>query len=155
MATIQNTIEGIKSDISSTFKNLSNGVQDKFNSIIGTISSSASGIYGGDVVGINIDEIPNMQQAIRDYVAAIDSHLDEVNKNADTANAYKGEFATAVKSYVEAVCQACGALTSQLLQFNETLEEVKTKYMSHDEDVKAQLSGQSAEINSSFTRYTE
>lgn len=155
MATLQNTIEGIKSDLVSSVKTFGNNVQDVLNSIVGNVTSAASGIYGGDVVGINVDHIPTMQQAIRDYVAAIDQHLKEVNAQADTSNAYRGEFATAVHTYVEAVCDACGALTSQLLKFNETLEQVKASYTAQDDSLKSQLGSQASEINSAFTKYTE
>lgn len=155
MSTLQNMVSGIQSNINSTLQNIMSGAQDTFNSIVGGITSTVSGLYSGDVVGINIEQIPPMQEAIRKYVEAIDEHLKEVNTNADTSNAYKGEFATAIKSYVEAVCSACGALTSNLLEFNAKLDEVRQKYQAHDEDLKSQLSSQASEMNSSFKRYTE
>lgn len=155
MGTITTEAQKLVWNAKSTFENLTSGAQDLFSSVVGRASAAASSILNGDVVGINGEEIPNMQAAIREYVNGLESHLNEVKQDADTSQAFKGEYAAAVKQFVEAVCDACDAIISNLLQFNQKLDEVYAKYQAKDTTMAADISGQAGELSASYTKYTE
>lgn len=155
MGTLSTEAQKVVWNVNSVIKNIGDGAEDIFNSIIGRVGSAAGGILNGDVVGINEAQIPAMQEAIRNYVNAIQSHLQTVNTSVDTNNAFKGEYAAAIKNFVQAVCTACECVTSNLLQFNKKLDEVYAKYLEKDTTMASEITAQAGEIESSFTRYTE
>lgn len=122
-------------------------------SVVGKVSSAASGIFSGDVIGINVNEIPNMQTAIKNYVDALNQHLDEVKQNATTDSAFTGAYAGAVTEFVTAVKECCYAVISQLLAFSDKLADVKDQYDKRDKALASQIGEQSDEIKSSYTAY--
>jgi len=82
-------------------------------------------IWDQDVVGINVDKIPEMRQAIRDYVKQITDHLDKIDATANTENAFRSESVkAAVKAYVGKVKEYAMNLVSQLLSFSDKLQDV-------------------------------
>jgi len=155
MGTISTEAAKIAWNAKSTFQNLTSGAQDLFNSIVGRAGAAASSILNGDVVGINGAEVPNMQAAIREYVDNLQKHLDNVKTDADTSQAFQGEYAAAIKDFVTAVCDACGCIISNLLEFNKRLDEVYAKYQEKDTTMAADIKGQAGELSGSYTRYTE
>lgn len=155
MAIIQNNIEGIRGEALAFIRDAANKMHDTFASIVGGTSAKVEGFFTGDVVGLNVASVDSMKAAIDDYVAKIDEHLNQVKRDADTTQAFKGAFDEQVHAYIDAVCDACGALTSHLKEFKATLEDVKTKYETHEQELKGQLGSQASEVQSSFTRYTE
>ena len=79
------------------------------------------------VVGIDANRIDGMRSAIRDYVQAIEGHLDGIEPLANANNAYKSEeVQRAVQEYVQKVKDYCKNLTSQLLAFSDKLGDVKS-----------------------------
>lgn len=155
MGTLSTEAQKLTWNIKSDFQGLVSNAQNAFNTIVGRVGASASGILNGDVVGINENEIPNMQTAIREYVNNLQQHLDQVKEDAETDQAFRGGYATAVKQFVGAVCQACECVISNLLQFNERLEEVHQAYIYKDTTMAKDIQGQAGELSSNFTMYTE
>lgn len=155
MGTIQTEASKVGYGVKSIFENVKTTSTSAFSSIIGKVSAGAAGILNGDVVGINEAEIPNMQNAIREYVTGLETHLAGVKADADTSNAFKGDYAAAVTTFVNSVCDACAAITSNLLEFNAKLDEVMAKYKEKDADVASTLTTQAGEIDSSYTKFTE
>lgn len=155
MGTLSTEAQKLQWNIKSTFQGISSNAQSLFNSVIGRAGAAAGSILNGDVVGINEAEIPNMKQAIREYVNNLQTHLNEVKANADTTQAFKGEYSAAVTQFVEAVCTACECVISNLLQFNERLEEVYQAYLTKDTTMASDIKGQAGELESSFQKYTE
>ena len=154
MGTIKTEAQKLAWNINSDIKNMISGFKDTCAAVVGRVKASAAGILNGDVVGINTDEIDNMNKAIEDYVVALQKHLDEVRKEADNSNAFKGEYADAVKDFVDAVCESCGAVISYLRQFEDKLNEVKEKYITKDEEVASDIKSQAGDLRSQYQEYT-
>lgn len=155
MGQISSEVEKVKWEAGSVLNNLKNNASDAFDAVVGKGESAVGAVLKYDVVGINAEKVPDMQKAIREYVANLDKHLAEVNQNADTAQAFSGKYATGVKKFVAGVTAACGAVISMLLAFNDQLEEVKAAYEKKDETVNSDLEKQTGELESNFKRYTE
>ena len=155
MGQISNEVEKVKWEAGNVLNNFKNNASDMFDAAIGKGESLLGGVLKYDVVGINAEHVPAMQEAIRTYVNNLKEHLKGVNEKADTAQAFSGEYATGVKNFVTAVTVACGAVISMLLAFNDQLEEVKQAYAKKDEKVKSDLDSQAGELESAFQEYKE
>lgn len=146
----QKLVWNINSEIDSITTNLG----DMFDSLVGGASAAVGDLLAGtSAVGINVNEIPNMQAAIKDYVQKLDIHLEKVRTDADTTQAFKGEYATAITSYVEAITKACGCVTSQLLKFSDQLKEIKDAYEKQDVEMASSIKGTAADVESGYQRY--
>lgn len=155
MGTFSTDAQKVIFNVKSTFGGIADSLQDAFQSVVGRVGATAAGLLNGDVVGINGAEIPNMQTAIRNYIDELQRHLDTVKTNTSTTNAFKGQYAMAVTEFVNAVCDACGCVISNLLEFNQRLDEVYAAYQAKDEQMASDIKAQGAELNSRFQRYTE
>lgn len=155
MGTLSTEAQKLAWNIKADFQGFVSNAQNAFNSVVGRVGAAASSIVNGDVIGINEAEIPNMKAAIREYVTNLEQHLEQVKSNADTSQAFKGEYAAAVRQFVEAVCTSCECIISNLLQFNERLEEVYQAYLTKDTTMASDIQGQAGELSSNFTKYTE
>lgn len=148
----QSVLWNVYQDISSA----KSAAETKFDQLVGGAKSQVTGMLNGTtVVGINVNEITNMRNAIRDYVSAIEDHLNNVKINADTTQAFKGEYATAVQEYVSAICEACKCVTSELLAFSDKLVDVQEAYQTRDTELKSSIGGSASDVQSSFSRYQE
>lgn len=154
MGTIQTAAQKLAWDVNSNIKNMVQGFKDKCSAVVGRVKASAAGILNGDVVGINTDEVENMNKAIEEYVVALQKHLDEVKTEADNSNAFKGEYAEAVKDFVDAICESCGAVISYLREFENKLEDVREKYIAKDEEVASDIKSQAGDLRSQYQEYT-
>lgn len=140
--------QGVKA-ISSNLSNYFESLLDSAGNAVGTL------LRGSSVIGINANEIPNMRAAIREYVNALEAHLEKVKTDADTAGAFKGEYADAVKVYVAAIAEACKCVTSQLLAFSDQLKEVSDAYLAQDREMSQRIKDTAASTSDQYTRYQE
>lgn len=107
------------------------------------------------VVGIQASEIPNMRDAIRNYVNGITTHLDNIEPLATADNAFKNEeVQTAVQTYIAAVKKYCMNLTTQLLAFSDKLQEVYEKYEENMRTMAGNIGDSTSSLNTGTT-YTE
>ncbi len=155
MGTLSTAAQKVAWDVNSTIQSLTSNAQSLFESVIGRAGAAAGAILQGDVVGINGAQVPAMQQAIREYVDKLNQHLQEVKTTADTTQAFKGEYAASVTAFVEAVCTACECVISNLLKFNQKLDEVYKAYQEKDTTMASDIKSQAGELEGSFQRYTE
>lgn len=78
-----------------------------------------------DVIGIQVAEVPNMRQAIRNYIDRIVSHLDKIEDKLNPTGAFQSEEVNAaVTGYLSSVKEYCIVLTTDLGRFSEKLQEV-------------------------------
>ncbi len=150
--------ETVKSsfDASDFITDASRTIGDFFSSIVEGIGNVIGDLFQDyDVIGINVSEVDNMRQAIRDYEALIEKHLEEVNTYADTNQAFKGEYATAIKDYVYAVTLACRYVVSYLNAFSDQLKEIKDAYEAQDVEQASKIRQTSSATESQFSRYQE
>lgn len=108
-----------------------------------------------NLVGINANQIDDMRFAIRVYVENIETHLNQVLDFASDTYAFKGQYAEAIKEYVQAVCDVVKSLTSQLLAFSDKLVEVKAAYEEKDMNLARSINAQTTNTQSGVGRYEE
>lgn len=148
-----NTIYNAGQDFVSGGKGLLDDISTWSSNLLGDVGTTIASAFSGDVVGINANKIPEMIQAIEDYIARINNHLDEIKTNTSTENAMKGEYAAAVKAYVGAACDVCYKITSQLRYFEDKLIMVQEAYTQKDENLSSTINDTASEMNSSWSEY--
>lgn len=102
------------------------------------------------VVGINANQIPNMSQAIDTYINDVKAVLAKLNSDVSTSEAFKGDYATAVKKYVAAVEQVCNTVVGEMASFKTKLEEIKTAYATKDKDIGSTIESSSSSLLSNY-----
>lgn len=156
MGTWRQEAQTVAWNVGQTIRNTTSQASGIFDSLVGGARAQLQGVLNGTtVVGINVNEIPNMRNAIRDYINGIEEHLNQVRTNADTSQAFKGDYAVAIQEYVSAICEACKCVTSNLLTFSDKLVEVQEKYQARDTELSSAISGSAGDIENSFARYQE
>lgn len=136
------------------------GVGDRITSLVQGIQGYAGGLItsiqnGSPFVGMNYEQIPNVRQAIREYVTAIQTAADELNTGADVTVGVRGEIVEATKSYVQAVKDVCDAYVSQLLAYSDKMQEYYEAYAKSDETLSGNVSQEATELSGSVDTYTE
>lgn len=142
MDNVKNTYTG-----ESGGSNLLNNVSDWCNKLISDIGGNLQAMFEGNVIGINANKIPDMIDAIEAYIKRIDSHLNEIRTNTSTENAMKGEYALAVKEYVNAACDVCYKITSHLRFFEDKLVAVQKSFAARDESMKDTIGSVASEMS--------
>lgn len=88
-----------------------------------------SGLFGGggfSIVGIDANRVPEMREQIRSSIQSIQAHLDGIESQTNSANAFRSEdIKAAVEKYVDSVKEYSKALISDLLAFSDKLQEVR------------------------------
>ena len=121
----QNT-QKVSWDVGTNINQASSGASNVFSDLATNGGSNIIETMGKyNLVGINANQIDDMRFAIRVYVENIETHLNQVLDFASDTYAFKGQYAEAIKEYVQAVCDVVKSLTSQLLAFSDKLVEVK------------------------------
>ncbi len=156
MGTWKQEAQSIGWDLGQNIKSTVDKASNIFDSLVGGARAQLQGVLNGSaVVGMNVNEIPNMRAAIRDYINQLEEHLNQVRTNADTTQAFKGEYATAIQEYVSAICEACKCVTSSLLAFSDKLVAVQEAYQARDAELKSAIGSSASDVQSSFSRYQE
>lgn len=148
-------------DFVSTIANKGKEITSSFKRTIGEISqdfqTEVNNLVGESLVGINVNEVPHMQEAIKTYVNNIQDALNAVNTNTDETakSAFANEEMRATLStFVAAVMEACQAYTSQLLKFHTMLGNVKSQYEQQQKDINDTLTNASDTTRTSVEAYT-
>lgn len=108
-----------------------------------------------NLIGINAHAIDDMRFAIRIYVENIEAHLNSVVKEAEDTGAFRGQYASSIVEYVQAVCDVCRSLTSQLLAFSDKLVEVKRAFEERDINLAQNINSASSNMQTGVNRYEE
>lgn len=92
----------------------------------GTREGAASKVKSSySVVGINVNKIPTVQEAVTSYINKIKAQIEVLEPLATADNAYRSEkVQTAVKDHITKIKNYCNNLTSQLEAFNDKLADV-------------------------------
>lgn len=101
------------------------------------------------VVGINVNAIPNMKNAIMNYVNDIHQVLSRL-QNYDPRIAFQGEQANALMVYIEDIKNICSNVCSNMYTFVLDLDQIRTAYETKDVDVNATIRTDSATTKSAF-----
>ena len=127
------------------------GADVSLGSIFGTALSEYS------VVGINASKVPEMREAIRTAVTNIQNHIDGIEAETNSTNAFRSEeIRVAVEQYVLAVKDYCKALISDLLAFSDKLESVHQSWLQSTQSFASDsIDSSKSNVSSSATYYTE
>ena len=156
MATWGTEIQKAGNFISDAFSGLGRGISDIFGSVKRSIGEIGTFFKNGGttVVGINVNQIPAMKAAVETYCQEINNALGTLT-NYDPTIAFKGTaIEPALKEYIDAVIEACGAIVSNMLAFNDQLTEVQNAYAAKDETSASQIKTSAESTRSSYTTYT-
>lgn len=131
-------------------------IKDTFSSTVTkTVSEVESSFRNGTtVVGINVNSIPMMKEAVRNYVYGIKEALNKLNAY-DPQVAFKGEYSAAMTTYIEAVRTACNAICSQMLAFNDELTKIQQAYEAKDQATASAIKQTAESTSSAYTEYQE
>jgi len=157
MATWQTELQRAKQTVVSKFGDGKRTISDFFSGTVSKKIADASSFFrnGVTVVGINVGEIPEMKKAIRGYVEDINKALENL-KNYDPKVAFKGDvLVPALEGYIDAVIKTCGAVTSNMLAFNDQLTEVQTAYANKDKSASSAIKQSAESTSSAYTKYVE
>lgn len=106
------------------------------------------------IVGIDATKVPQMRQQIRDSVTALQTHLDGIEAQANSSNAFRSEeIKTAVENYVDAIKDYCKALISDLLAFSDKLQEVREAWEQSTQNFASDSIGSSRESLAGASEY--
>lgn len=156
MGTWKTEVQTIENNVSSFLNSGLNKVKDLFGSTIGGTIDQVTSLFqnGTTVVGINVNQIPSMKEAIRKYVDNLNQILAKLDA-VDPSIAFKGVYAEAVTEYILSVKQACQSVISNMLAFNDQLTKVQEAYENKDTEMKTRLSSDAETTRSSFQNYAE
>lgn len=153
---IDNSTQSVSWDIGSNVNTANSQARNVFADLASNGSSSIIDTMGKyNMVGINANSIDDMRFAIRVYVENVESHLNSVQQEAMDTFAFKGQYATSITEYVQAVCDVVKSLTSQLLAFSDKLVEIKELYQERDINLTKSISSVAANTQSGVNRYSE
>ena len=165
MATWKTETQKLETWVSNKFGNAQRNVSNFFQGTLTRAINEVTSFFknGTTVVGINIHQIDSMKAAIRTYVTNIDTALDKLNecdpevafKSEEDANGTNKGIVYELKEYIKAVKEACSAITSNLLAFNDQLTAVKNAYMAKDAANAQQIHSEGESTKSAYTKYTE
>lgn len=109
-----------------------------------------------DVVGISTKQIPEMRQAIRNYVDNVNQYLSGVQSELDPTIALKGTgMEAAVTDYIASVVKYCQGICSNLLAFSDKLAKVEEAWRSSDANMSNTINGATTGVNSAGQFYQE
>lgn len=109
-----------------------------------------------DVVGINVNQVPNMKNAIDNYVDAVKEYLSGINTKLNTQQAIKGTgMEEAVSQYIDDVVKYCKAVCSNLLAFSDKLTAVQKAWETSDTNMSNTIKGASSDVNAAATEYSK
>ena len=119
-------------------------------------SKDISNLEQSSVVGINVNEIPNMRNAINDYCSEIENYVNGLNPEAEATMAFKSEEVNlALKKYMDDVKTYSINLVSQLRAFSDKLADVKSQWEAASQTMSETIGSTSGSNFATGTRYTE
>lgn len=104
------------------------------------------------VVGMDVNKIPNMQNAIFDYVREVETALSNL-QNHDPRMAFQGQQATALMTYIEEIKAVCNNVCSYMYAFSADLDQVQKAYESKDASLHSTIKSDATTTRSAFSEY--
>lgn len=152
---LKGTLISMGNVVTNTTHDIYDIVKQKMSGFIQEAGASISGLYAGDVTGINATKVPQLQAAIDDYVKRIQDTVDEVVNQSDPNQAFADDtMRAAIKEFNEAVATVCKNYTSYLLKLRDLLGHVLEIYTKNQETMSSTLREESSSTRSSVEAYT-
>ncbi len=122
------------------------------------VKTSSASVLGTEytLVGMNVNKVKLVTDAIDQYIKYINDKLDQVNALAEADNAFKGgNLQDAVKRYIDKEKQYCEGLCSQLKAFEDKIVDAKTAWEQSVSSFAESVDTESSNLTSDFyTRRT-
>lgn len=153
MGTIATEFDKLKWNAGNAISDFANQASSVFSSIVGDARAAVQGLFNGDVVGINVNGVPDMQAAVTSYVENLQTTLDTFAKEVDSSDAFAGEqLKSTVHEFINAIKDICNSLIGDLLEFNDQLQQYADKYTENIESTLSQsISNQAEELKAAYT----
>lgn len=110
---------------------------------------------GASFIGLNYQKVEPIRSAIREYVLEVQKKLSELNTEASTNNALKGEIAVSAAKYVKAVSDVANAYVSALLAYSDKMYEYGMQFAKNDQSLKDEVDKEADTLTSEAESYVE
>ena len=153
--TLTTWVSNSAKDIVNAGRGLVDDVNSWCSNLIADVGAGVSSAFNGDVVGINANKVPEMINAIEDYIQRVKTETDKLKEKAEasTVKAMQGEYAAATKKYVETSAEVCYRIITQLRYFQDKLVAVKEAYQAKDQNMASTINSTTSEMNSTWQEY--
>lgn len=143
------------SGVTDRFGDAYDNLKQKFTSWKNEAGAYFNGLYPGDVVGIDANKIPMMQEAIQAYVTSIQTTLDKTVQDNRPDQAFAdSSMKEAITDFNQAVVDVCKNYTSQLLKLYDLLSDVQKYYQDNQQKMSANLRSEASNTRSTVEEYT-
>lgn len=112
---------------------------------------------GSPFIGLDYNQVPQIRDAIRQYVKDIQNAADEFNDSADAERAVKGEVVAATKQYVKSIKEVLDAYITGLLVYSDKMQEYYEAYKKSDTTLSDDVSQEASALTNKAAdlTYTE
>ena len=110
---------------------------------------------GSSFIGLNYQKVEPIRTAIREYVKSVQDVLSELNTEATTKNALKGDIAVSAAKYVKAVSDVANAYVSALLAYSDKMYDYGMQIAANDQTLKKEVDDEANALTSDAEAYTE
>lgn len=107
------------------------------------------GLFTKSVMGISASKVPEMKEAITNYVSGIQDIIKRVEDKEASAG-FKGEYAIAISNYVTSVKLVCTKIVAELKLFSDKLDLIKAAYEASDTKLAEALASGKGSLLSNF-----
>lgn len=135
------------------FNDKLNATLSRITGYVGTAFEVAAN--GGTFIGLNYQKVEPIRTAIRDYVKAVQDVLSDLNTEATTKNALKGDIAVSAAKYVKAVSDVANAYVSALLAYSDKMYDYGMQIAANDQTLKKEVDDEANALTSDAEAYTE
>ena len=152
----QNAVQGSRAiDVVNRAGDILGNLRSGIQGWAGAIKTSVAN--GSAFVGLNYEQVPNIRQAIRDYVKKIQDAANGLNDAAQAENAVKGEVVAATQQYLKALKEVLDAYITGLLVYSDNMERYYRAYKTSDTTLSSDVSQEATSLSNSAAdlTYTE
>ena len=107
-----------------------------------------------DLIGINVNKIPDMKAAVETYVGKVNTEIAKL-ENVEATLGFKGDdIVPGFTGYIATVIKASKDLVSNLNVFKDKLVEIQEAYAKKDEANASILTEKKETASSLYSEYT-
>ena len=121
-----------------------------FISRVGYARMGAKEVDMYDFIGINVNGVPAMEEAIDHYCSEVKALLEEIEEKTDPHSAFAGQFVEELKTFIEAVKNSCLSLVDSLGDFKKDLNSAAEAMKTADVNLGQSISSDTSSVNSTM-----
>ena len=89
--------------------------------------------------GINTEAIPDAAEAVDIYVSDANKYLDLIEKEDDVSEAFRGNYAVAIKRFVNSVVEAARQPLRELEGCKKEMTDAAARYERKDDEMRSSI----------------